>query len=168
MMKEIKSLELHLENCETVVVDRKYIGMFLLDEYNKYFNRCALNSISGGESFNKLILQIHPDLDKTEQDNLFQFDDEPKRLPIKRLHEHNDITQITINFEDGTNEHYFITWSEESEWNNEYQKSHINKHTGELFIVVDKDNTIEDYFKWEIENKDFEMTMWGLWEEDEE
>lgn len=155
----IRSIDLVLENCEVVTIEGKHIGDFYLGDIRQEIARMACNHIGMEEICHSFYIEIHKDANK---DNAF-----------KRLQTYNDITQVTVCLydqyaedpEEAIEKHYLLHWNEDSEYENEYQKSLI-ADTGWLYLVVEKDKTIEDVFDLDAindaEHADFVASMYDI------
>lgn len=149
MGREVKSIELYLENCELFTVERKHIGELHIGKIERIISRTAINSISEDYVSNEFHIEIHKD---ANVNSTF----------FKRITSYNDITQITINYEDNTYETLFLHWTGESDQENSSQSSIVSEVNGSLFIVVDEDKSLYDVFEDEISddtNISWEMYM---------
>ncbi|MCO5822883.1 hypothetical protein M8668_13650 [Clostridioides difficile] len=86
---------------------------------------------------------------------------------IQRLHDYKDITNVKIEYEDGSVECIYVPWKKEEDLlgvDNLYQTSFISKR-GYLHIVVSKDKTVEEVFNEEFEDDEeveFSFKMYGI------
>lgn len=144
MGKEIKQVDIVLENCEVIAIPRNEIGEFSLSGVEKVYGRIASNSISDYLFAKSFYIEIHKDANTLDNADVnFRRDGEK---PFERLTNRHDITHVDLIFEDGTNEYICLDWSGESEYINESQSTYRSKENGSLFIVVDRDRTVDDVF----------------------
>lgn len=142
-MKEVVSIDIILENCEVIRVNREHIGYFCMSDVKKSIVRIGVNSISDFLQCDELYIEIcskvnHPDsYVSTRQDNDI--------LPFDRILRYNDITSLDINYEDGSSECISVKWDEDSFYSNSYQTSKMNEFTGDLYIVVSDKVTADEY-----------------------
>ena len=154
MGKEVKSIELGFENCEVIEFPRNVLGDVHFDNFSFQIKRVASNSISKVEFVDTVVLEIYKE-GNTEYAP-FGFEDE-KTAKFERITHYNDITSITICYEDDSEEFYWVDYhtindnlGEESD----YQKTYLSD-LGNLYLVIDKEKGIEDFFDKEtINDKD--------------
>lgn len=159
-MKEVKSITLVLENCETIKLDRKHIGSFLVDNIKYSISRMACNSISTFTFCENFAIEINRNASKVGTNYNSNQD------ALKRLITYSDITAIDIKYEDDTEEYIYVDWNEENNHcNNNNQKHYMNKF-GDLYIVVSSGKVIDDYFDIEeIEDEEDIDFTWVMYEE---
>lgn len=163
---EIKQLKLIFENCETITIDRKYIGALDIDNIKKSISRNACNSISSNLSCDSFVISINRKLPIEKLSSWTIGDVLEERNPLIRIQQYNDITGIEVIYENDTSEYIFIQWGGDSDYSNEYQKVYVNDFE-DVFIVIDKDNDLDYYFDMEeINNKDNINFMWSMYEEE--
>lgn len=158
----LKYIEFTFENCDSIKIAGKYVGYFLVDNLKTYFKRLASNWIDRVDVAEILVIEIHKDANKErykfDQDQIKDF----KQMTFDRFTSYNDITGIKFELEDdGDVENgvlpscncydYSINWTGDSEYANDSQKSYISKD-GNLYIVIDENGKIEDYFDLETIN----------------
>jgi hypothetical protein len=137
---EFKQIELVLENCEVITVERKYLGSIYMSNFTEIISRHR-KSLIQSTVVNEFAIEIHRSLDETVAKQGL-FDD---YNPIQRLNKFNDITQLEITYEDGTKKHFYTHWHDDDEYNNRYQKNKLNQF-GDLYIVISENNDIDQYF----------------------
>lgn len=143
MSKEIKYIDIALENCEVITIPKQHIGLFTIDKIKRKIDRIACNSIDDYLIAKEFSIQIHKDADVEENldENFRGF----SKSPFKRLSEHNDITHIYINYEDGSTEEFGIMWYGDSDYYNDGQSSAYGKD-GHFYILCKKNADINKYF----------------------
>ncbi|MEG1563767.1 MAG: hypothetical protein RR365_08580 [Bacteroides sp.] len=161
---KIDNLTLGFENCDFVTISGKYICSFLVDDIRTSFQRIACNSIEKIDVAYTFVVGIHKDADvKYNQFGLEDFE----ATVFNRICGGSDITSIEFDLirqyeEDAptTNEprtehyRYLIEWSGECENKNTEQKTYISK-CDSLYLVIDKNKGVEDFFDMEeINDKD--------------
>ncbi len=163
-MSRIKEITFTFENCEMITIPGKYIGSFCVDDVRKSVERVAMNAICEMDVCHSFCVEIHKDANVEyracghESNPVRKFD---------RFLEWNDITQIEFSLvsdetyfeleqcdasvpEDAGWEKkfsYFLDWGGGvgGECVNPYQKTVISGG-GWLYIVVDKNHSMEDFF----------------------
>lgn len=154
MDANIKSIELVLENCEDILIEGKHIGHFYLSDIRYSIQKVGRNTLKLN-TCRHLSISINREADA----KYCWYDMESDHTKFHRLGTFRDITSIRVNFEDDTSEHYYVDWSND-EYTNQYQSNYRNKF-GDLFIVIDKEKTIEDVFSMEqIENQKHNDYVW--------
>ncbi len=166
IIMKIKNLTLTFENCDRVTIDGKYIGDFLVDDLHTYFKRIACNSIAKIDYADTIAIEIHKDANKDR----YQFDqtDYPdwKQKTFDRITDYNDITSIEFEMEENNVEEdampkiecyqYYVDWIGDSEYGNDAQTSYISSD-GNMYLVIAKNKSIEDFFDMESINNAEEM-----------
>jgi hypothetical protein len=163
----IRSVDLVLENCEVLTIEGKYIGDFYLGDIRQKIARMACNHIGMEEICHSFYMEIHKDASKDV--DCFGI----KTNVFERLQAYSDITQVTVRLydqyaeepEEDVEKRYLLHWGGDSEYENEYQKSLV-ADTGWLYIVVEKDKSIEDVFDLDsindAEHADFIASMYDI------
>ncbi|MCA1027071.1 hypothetical protein LCM23_13295 [Cytobacillus kochii] len=153
-MKEIDSIEIVLENCESIKIGREDLGTFEVSDIKRSISRMAMNSISDSMSAEEIFIQISPKANVHSSFISTWHDEESGIKPFDRLTNHNDITAININYQNGSSEYIFVNWGGDSECENSFQTSETNKHNGDLFIAISEKNKAELYFSDDLEDED--------------
>lgn len=136
---EFKKVELYLENCELITIERKYLGHIYMSNFTESISRHD-KSLIHSTVVNEFAIEIHRSLDETtKKQGLFG-----EYTPLQRLNKWNDITQIEIFYEDGTSRHFYAHWHDDDQYNNRYQKNKMNNF-GDLYIVISETKGIDDY-----------------------
>lgn len=162
---KLKYIEFVFENCDSIKIEGKYIGDFLVDNLKTSIKRIACNSIEKIDVANTVAIEIHKDANKER----YQFDQEHienfKQMTFDRFKEYGDITSIQFELEENYVEEgqvtcreyydYYVDWTGDSEYTNEAQKTYLSKE-GNLYIVIADGTDIEEFFDLEaIEDKDY-------------
>ena len=165
MQREIKKIEIVLENCEVITVDGEYIGDFSCDDIKHSIHRMGCNYIGESLVCKDFLMSIHRDCALNDTQEFIMGSLNEKRNPLQRINNYRDITSIYIHFTDEKKEpkQIYVKWNDDCEWSNYYQKTHINQF-GDLFIVVSKDLKFADVFDMEeIEDKESIDFMWEMY-----
>ena len=123
-MKDIKKIELVFENCDYVEIQPEDI---------------ACNSISKYKVIDDMVIILTRNANK--QYKPFGFI-KNKEYIFDRITEWDDITSIDITYKDDTIDHITVTWTGNSDYNNDSQHSLLTPQ-GNLIIVIG--NSVEDY-----------------------
>lgn len=145
---KLKSITFIFENCETITVDGKYIGHFVVDNIEKGFYRIASNLFKKSQTANRIVVEIHKNANREE--HIFNSENLDKQFIFERLKQ-GDITHIDFVFEDenGAENFSFVTnWCGDSDYINEAQKT-CESECGHLYLVIEDGKNIEDYFQKE-------------------
>ena len=161
MQNEIKKIEIILENCEVITIDGVHIGDFEVSGLETKIRRVACNSISKSTVANKFLMSVYRDanIGKPSMWTVGGLNELTKGLD--RLHNSKDITSIEIHYSDDTSEQIFVTWGGNSDYNNTFQESHINKK-GDLFISVEENINEEDFREFYSAYDDSDI-MWRMY-----
>ena len=158
---KLKYITFTLENCDQITIEGKYVGGFYVGDIISEIKRIACNSIMKMNITKEFAIEIHKNANKT---HYVLGLEECKYTVFEILTSHNNITSIEFELEeqyikDGKIpkfEHYkyFVNWTGDSDFVNDSQKSYISK-PGHLYLAIDKNSKIEDYFdKEEIDNEE--------------
>lgn len=163
---KLKYIEFILENCDSIKIEGKYIGNFLVEDIKTSIQRIACNAINRMDTANTFVIEIHKDANKER----YQFDqtqrEDFKQMTFDRLTSSNDITSIEFELEEAypseqsaapcrEHYHYYVKWEGESDYTNEAQKTYLSMD-GNLYIVIADGKKIEDIFDInEIEDKEY-------------
>lgn len=156
MVGDIKEVEFVLENCEVITIPGKYIGELDINNIRTTFGRIACNAFSKRTCSDSIYIEIHKDANV----DYLPFGVENLKTKIfDRLAGGNDITHIKYSLinDDGeilAQEDITPTWTGESDYENEAQKSYVSK-LGHLYIVIDKDNDVDSIFGDDINDEDY-------------
>lgn len=152
-MKNIESIILYCENCESIEIEGRYIGEIELIGLKQIITRYGEYRIC--EDF---ILEINRDADKKYK-SFGMISDE---ILFERLINIRDIVSITIRYNDGSLEdNMYMPYREEE---NNYQTNryqHVYKsNLNHLYIVCSKEKEISDYFDMEYINDEKAMNIY--------
>lgn len=142
-MKNIESIILHCENCESIEIEGRYIGEIEIRGLKDVIKRHG-SGIKNYRTCEHFVLEIHRDADKRYKSFGMISDD----VLFNRLLNTRDIVSITIKYNDGTiDDDIYIPYNEQENTfsMNEYQHVYysIPHH---LYIVCSKENKVSDYF----------------------
>lgn len=166
----IKEIVLILENCECLVIPRKFVLDLEFIGYKREFRRVACNSIGEYEFYEHVLLEIDESIKDSEdaQRSLFDKQKDLKDFILKRT----DITGIEVVYEDEYKEKGFTfhpVWGGESDWDNDAATVSENA-LGDLLLVItegesDMFNKYVENFKseWDNETKqNFKKSMYSI------
>lgn len=178
---KLKYIEFTFENCDSLTIDGKYIGEFLVNNLHKVIRRTASNSIDELNVAKTVVMEISKDAN-VERYQFGQTDYEDfKQTVFDRLKEY-DITQISFVLEATEDEDsktpiisyhysYFVDWVGGDQCINRAQSSYISK-CGNLYLVIEENAGVEDYFNIdEIDDQeimDINFSMCGVGDNDDE
>lgn len=162
---KLKYIELVFENVDSIKIEGKYIGDFLVADLETSIKRIACNSIDKIDVANTVAIEIHKDANKER----YQFDqthtEDFKQMSFDRIKNCDDITSIQFELEEDYVEEgqvscvehydYYVNWTGDSEYVNEAQKTYLSKD-GNLYIVIADGKKLDDFFDLEeIEDKEY-------------
>lgn len=153
-MKHVKLVEFVFENCESFEIESKYFGGFQMDNITTSIARIACNSISKMQTVHTVVFEIFGEANVQYS----AFGGAEKEYKLHRISEWNDITQLTLHYDDGTKENFFVDYDDGGNdglgAENKNQKSYISA-PGNLYLVIEKDKDVFDYFdKDEVNNEE--------------
>ena len=130
-MDKVKSVDITFENCEDYNIPFKYINKMIINGFKKqlYFQNNA------GECFetyscNYIAIKIDVHVESTPW---FDFSESF----TERLIKYNDITQITLNYEDNSKFNFCVPWESEGCLNNcSNKKQKVLKNKKYIEIVI--------------------------------
>ncbi len=164
MQDEIKKIEIVLENCEVITIEGKYIGNFGCTDISYSIERFGCNCIDELKTCKDFYISIYRDSALNTEFNTTFGELNETRNPLKRILDYPDITSIYIYLTKDENnpKEFYVTWGD-GEYDNEYQKSYMNKF-GDLFIVVSEKLKLEDVFDMKrIEDEKYMDYIWGMY-----
>ena len=162
---KLKYIKFVFENCDSIKIEGKYIGDFLVDNLKTSIKRIACNSIDKIDIAKTVVIEVH----RTANQERYQFEQDYikdfKQMTFDRFKEYRDITSIQFELEENYVEEgqvprkeyydYYIDWTGDSEYKNESQKTYLSKK-GNLYIVIADGSDIEEFFDLEeIEDEDY-------------
>ncbi|MCM1224859.1 MAG: hypothetical protein NC548_61465 [Lachnospiraceae bacterium] len=140
-MREVKSVELVLENCESIKFLPDQIGIFCCDKITSYVARVACNSISKQLICEWMCIELYNSANQ-KYNSLGQ---ESEDRALDRLGKFNDITAVEVTYEDGGVDYILVPWNEENDYSNKYQTSYVADDNS-LRILVSKEQNAKDFF----------------------
>lgn len=174
---KLRNITFIFENCDSITIDGKYVGHFLVDDIKTSIERIACNAIDRMDVCHTFAIEIHKDANKEryafDQTHIERF----KEMTFDRFKEYGDITHIQFELYDAYAEEgeevrvehydYYIHWTGKSEYTNESQKVYIS-NSGSLYIAIGE-KPFEDYFDMEFINDetsvDFHFDMLDVGDE---
>lgn len=152
-MKNVKSVNIVLENCEVINIDAQYFGQLLLEKIRTKVYRVAMNSISRMQVVNRVAIELFSEANVPYD----SFGEESKETIFDRLTNYNDIAQIELIYDDEgkDTELFIVNWVDDDQCGctNKLQKSYTSK-PGNLYILIGKDMKLKNFFdKEEIEDE---------------
>lgn len=143
----ICSIELTLEDCDFFEIPRECIGSFLISKIRTTIEGDAYSPIKAINWADEVLIQISDEPfdilnDPLDEDPLLDFS--AYRPSFLRLLEFEDVTRITIKFDDGDRETFAVEYEETLGGNNLFQQTRLAKN-GSLYILIGKDLKMEDY-----------------------
>ena len=152
-MKNVKSVNLVLENCEVINIDAQYFGQLLLEKIRTKVYRVAMNSISRMQVVNRVAIELFSEANVPYD----SFGEESRETIFDRLTNYNDIAQIELIYDDEgkDTELFIVNWVDDDQCGctNKLQKSYTSK-PGNLYILIGKDMKLKNFFdKEEIEDE---------------
>lgn len=151
-MKDVKYVDIILENCESIRLGRHCIGRFWITGIKSDISRIASNCISKCTYADEIAMEILK-IAKDEEYYPFGQKDFNDTNKIDRLYKHNDITGISITYIDKTEETIYVDYDEGEHEGmlgapNVNQKTYLS-NVGNLYVVISREKGIEDYFDME-------------------
>lgn len=137
-MKNIKYIDLVLENCDVVRLEKSNIpSLFIEDVYTNIF-MYNFNDISESKHCKNLIIGIKKPK-SIKQISLFDGTTNAYEMITK----YSDIVAIDIIYEDGTNEYIYVDFNDYNDNYNINQKNEYNEEYEELEVSINKENAVE-------------------------
>jgi len=165
---KLKNITFVFENCDYITIDGKYVGDFIVDDIKTSISRIACNAIERMDIAYTFAIEIHKDANKER----YQFGQEQcedfKQMTFDRFCVYDDITSIQFELE---NEYdlernnciqkydYYIDWTGDSDNENEAQDTYVSNY-GNLYIVINANKNIEDFFDMEEINDEEHMEFY--------
>lgn len=151
-MKTVKEIKIIFENCESFTLQPEDVGQFQLSGITPMIQRIGCNCVA------EIQLVKHVEMELFKEANMYyHFWDEEPRKKFDRLMNWNDITGITLTYDDDSKLELYVSYKDAYDG---LGADNLNQHVyesslGNLYIVVDETKTIEDCFQMSlIENED--------------
>lgn len=146
-MKTIKSITIDFENCEWVTFPIFVLGVCHLGNICTTIDRVASNAIGKSIFAREIALEIFFPEAENECTKWELFDD--RYTVLQRFTTYRDITHITLNYQDGSEETFVVDYEDEVKGqlgsNNKNQRNYVSE-CGNLYIVIDENKGIKDFF----------------------
>lgn len=139
----VKSIELMLENTDSIVIDAQHIGCFAVEDISTNIRRVG-GSIRNMKYAGLVAIEISRDANKEH----CEFGcSEYKTTVFDRLLAHNDIVAIYLAKKSGKKDVVYVDWCDvdANPYRNPYQKTRVGKN-GNLYILIHKNKTVEGHF----------------------
>ena len=138
-MRHIQSIEFVFENCEVFSMDAQYFGHLHIGDIRRSIDRIACNSIGDMDIAHEFYAEIF-----SEGDGDYDFSGDTNRfVKFDRILAWDDITSVTVHFDDGTEEDLYLDYDGEEVNDNQTTKLSA---LGNLYIVVQHGKTVNDIF----------------------
>lgn len=146
-MEKLERVTFVLANGESVNINEKYFGTFVLDEISESYERGISSGIFCQKWANLLICEVYKLANvKNEFAQLLGSDIVMIKLETIQQNPFNRTLSTTKYYT------YYIDWCQECDDSNDFQETLISKE-GNLYIVISKNEYLEYYFpKKEINN----------------
>lgn len=133
--KEIKTVELVLENLESVLFSVKDIVMLSINDIKKSI-RFSNEQTSINLTANEIIIEINSKANLYSAYSHKWFDKQNESLlPFDRLMKYNDITAIELTYQDDSKDYIYANWPGDIDENNKLQSSKFDSD-GNLNINI--------------------------------
>lgn len=113
--KVINFVSLILETCERISIDREYLNYFSINNVKENWrlfspsnSNVEVETMTKDHTCDKIHLEIKKEAN--EASNLHNFSKNNKILPFDRLIQYKDITGISIEYMDGTEDYIHVPW----------------------------------------------------------
>lgn len=139
-MEELERVTFVLANGESVSIDKKHLGTFVLDEISESYERGISTGIFRQKWANLLICEVCKLANAKNEFAHFLSNDIVKiKLETIQQNPFNRTLATTKYYT------YYIDWCQEREDSNDFQETLISKE-GNLYIVISKNEYLEYYF----------------------
>ena len=141
-MKDVKKIELVFENCDYVEIQPEDIANLVINNISEKIRRIACNSISKYKVIDDMVITLTRNANKQYAPLGFIED---KEYIFDRITGWNDITSIDITYEDDTTDYITVTWTGDSDYNNDSQHSLLTPQGNLIIVIGNNVNSVEDY-----------------------
>lgn len=141
-MKNIESIILYCENCESIEIEGRYIGEILVLGMKENIKRHG-NALRQYRRCEDFVLEIHKDANKKYKTFGMISDD----VLFDRISNVPDIVSITIKYDDGTmDDNIYVPYKEQDTFLvNKYQNVYCSD-VNHLYVICSKESLVGDYF----------------------
>jgi hypothetical protein len=163
----LKYIEFDFENCDSIRIDGKYVGNFLVEDIRTVIRRTACNSVDRMDVAHTFAIEIHKDANVERYAFGQDGNEDFKEMTFDRFDEYGDITSVhfvleeKVSSKDGVtltedSYDYYVDWTGECDYINDSQKNYISS-LGHLYIVINDNKTIDDYFDMDMVESESDM-----------
>lgn len=138
MSKIVKTVEITFENLEFVEIPAEFFGEFYIEGLRSSVERLSCNAILQRTKADKITFELLRDVESVVQ-TLTQdlFGDSLSGFSLQeRIAARNDITSLTLKYNDDTTEQFYVTWQDaDSDSRNILQHSSITDNAN-LIVTI--------------------------------
>lgn len=152
--KIIEEIELILENVEVIKFKRDMLKTFSIGGVKRDITLDGTR-LEAEEVFIRIDSKANTYEAYQTDIHLLREDLEflPTRKPFERLVQYSDIVNIEIKYSDGSSEEISVNWDYyTSDDVNSYQTNHISRSSGDLYICISDNKSVEDAFYLDIDD----------------
>lgn len=159
-MENIRYITIEFENCEWLTFPTTVFGECHLDNISTSIDRVATNAICKSVFAREIALEIF--FPEAENEHIVSKFFDKKYTILQRFTSYRDITHIILTYQDDSKETFAVDYEDEIEGqlgsNNKNQKSYVSE-CGNLYIVIDANKEINDFFNMELINDKENMEL---------
>lgn len=142
---EVKKIHIVFENCEYVEIPVNVVAGFSITGIKTKIERIGLNCIAEMEIAKHVFMEIFPEANKLGR----LYPDAKRSNIIERITTYNDITSITLIYDDGHERTVYVDYDDDGEdylgAPNKNQMTYLHPKSGILYISVSGKYGISDY-----------------------
>lgn len=162
---KLKYITFGLDNCDSITIDGKYVGNFVVDDIHTSIERIAMNAIERIDVADTFAIEICGDANVERYSFGQTHIDRFKHMTFDRIIDERDITSIEFELveddyktvENLKTEHYqyLVNWSGDSGYENELQEAYLSE-ADNLYIVISENKSLSDFFDFdEIDDEEY-------------
>ena len=159
-MENIKYITIEFENCECITFPIAVFGECHLSNISTSIDRVATNAICKSVFAREIALEIF--FPEAENEHIVSKFFDKKYTILQRFTSYRDITHIILTYQDDSKETFAVDYEDEIEGqlgsDNKNQKNYVSE-CGNLYIVIDANKEINDFFNMELINDKENMEL---------
>ena len=133
----VESITFVFENCESIEIPIKYIGLFYINDITQSVRRLTLNSVKKINVAKELFIEIFSEGDE-------RFNKYCSCGCFERIVKYRDIVYVEVNYQDGNVDTIYVDYDGDTQ--NKNQDDWIS-NLGNLYVSISRKKLVEDYIR---------------------
>ena len=134
-MNRVQSITFVFENCESIEIPMKYVGLFYINDITQNIRRTALNSVKKIDVAKELFIEIFSEGDE-------KYNRYCTRGKFERLLYYRDIVYVEVHYDDYTTDTIYVDY--DGDMQNMNQDDWLS-NLGNLYIAISHRKQVSDF-----------------------